>query len=258
MSAAWLAGAWAGVGLAAGIWGGRQRRAAALLAPLLLLGLTLGASLSGTGPLPLAGGPLALPREGAGLLAAAALALWVCLLLADRLDGRELLGIGAVGGAVVLILSSGSPLLYGVSALLGVAALTVRWVTSAPSRATLAAGRVAGTGAAALVAASIVLSPVSADAEPGLVGGLLVVGVLALAAVVPLGGWAAGAVGLLRAPEIAIWLLLLAPAVLLGAFSIPAALPLIGRLDFDHTLLACGLISALWGGAQTLRARPGS
>lgn len=258
MSAAWLAAAWAAVGLAFGTWGGRRRRAAALVAPLLLLGLTLAAARSGTGPRPLAGGPLSLPREGAGLLAASALALWVCLLLADRLDGRELLGIGTVGAAVVLILSTGSPLLFGVAALLGVAALTVRWITAAPSRATLAAGRVAGTGAAALVAASIVLSAVSADAEPGLVGGLLVVGVLALAGVVPLGGWAAGAVGLLRAPEIATWLLLLAPAVLLGAFSIPAALPILGRLDFDHTLLACGLLSAVWGAVQSLRALPGS
>ena len=75
----------------------------------------------------------------------------------SALDGRELLGIGTVGGAVVLLLSTGSPLLFGVAALLAVAALTLRWVTAAPSRATLAAGRIAGTGAAALVAASLLL-----------------------------------------------------------------------------------------------------
>jgi formate hydrogenlyase subunit 3/multisubunit Na+/H+ antiporter MnhD subunit len=88
------------------------------------------------------------------------------------------------------------------------------------------------------------------------VGGLLVVGVLALAAVVPLGGWAAGALADLPAPEIATWLVLLAPAVLLSAFAIPGPLPLLARLAFDHTILTCGLISALWAGVMSLRAGP--
>jgi formate hydrogenlyase subunit 3/multisubunit Na+/H+ antiporter MnhD subunit len=51
-------------------------------------------------------------------------------------------------------------------------------------------------------------------------------------------------------------MLLLAPAVLISAFAMPGALPLVARLAFQHTVLACGLISAVWAGVQTLRAGP--
>ena len=256
MSAAWLAAAWAVVGAVAGLSPRRLRRATALIAPVLLVALSLLTAQGGPRPDQLGGGAVALSREAAGLLSAAGAALWLCLLLAEELDGRELLGIGTVGGAAVLLLSAGTPLLFGVAALLGAAALTLRWVTAAPSRATLAAGRIAGTGAAALVAAGVLLPAVSPDSQPGVVGGLLVVGVIAIAALVPLGGWAAGALVDLRPPEIAVWLLVLAPAVLVSAFSIPGALPLLASLAFEHTLLACGLISALWGGVMSLRAGP--
>ncbi|HBV94423.1 MAG: hypothetical protein ABSC16_08330 [Candidatus Dormibacteria bacterium] len=254
MSAAWLAAAWVIVGAVAGLGPRRLRRATALTAPVLLIALSLLTAQGGPRPDQLGGGAVALPREAAGLLSAAGAALWLCLLLAEELDGRELVGIGTVGGAAVLLLSAGTPLLFGVAALLGAAALTLRWVTAAPSRATLAAGRIAGTGAAALVAAGVLLPAVSPDSQPGVVGGLLVVGVIAITALVPLGGWAAGALVDLRPPEIAVWLLVLAPAVLVSAFSIPGALPLLASLAFEHTLLACGLISAMWGGVMSLRS----
>jgi len=256
VNAAWLAAAWGLVGVAAGLAPPRLRRPAAFAAPLLLAALTLLAVRGGARPDPFLGGGLSLSREAAGLICAGAVALWVCLLLAERLNGRELLALGSVGAAVVVLLSAGSPLLFGVAALLGVGALTLRWVTVAPSRATLATGRVAGMGAAALIAASLLLPAVAPDSQPGMVAGLLVVGVLALAAVVPLGGWAAGALADLRAPEFATWLLLLAPAVLLCAFSMAGVLPLAAGLAFQHTLLVCGLGSAIWAGVQTLRAGP--
>lgn len=257
MNAAWLAGAWAATGIAAGLAPARLRRPAALVAPLLLVVLSLLTPQSGALPEPLGGQGLALPHAAAGVVAAGAAALWFCLLLTESLDGRELIGVGTVGGAVVLLLSTGSPLLFGVAALLAVAALTLRWVATAPTRATLAAGRVAGMGAAALIAASLLLpAAVSPDAQPGVVAGLLAVGVLALAAVVPLGGWAAGALADLPASYFATWLLLLAPAVLLSAFAMAGALPLVAGLAFQHTLLACGLGSAIWAAVQTLRAGP--
>jgi formate hydrogenlyase subunit 3/multisubunit Na+/H+ antiporter MnhD subunit len=256
MNAAWLAAAWAGIGVMAGLGPARLRRPIALIAPLLLVALSIATVQGGARPEELGGGGLALPREAAGLLAASAAALWLCLLLADRLDGRELIGIGTVGGAVVLLLSTGSPLLFGVAAMLAVAALSLRWISVAPGRASLATARVAGTGAAALIAVSLLLPAVSPDGQPGMVGGLLVVGVLALAAVMPLGGWAVGALSDVPAPEIATWLVLLAPAVLLSAFAIPAPLPLLARLAFEHTILACGLISAIWAGVMSLRAGP--
>jgi len=186
MNAAWLAAAWVVVGAIAGLGPRRLRRLTALIAPVLLVALSLLTAQGGPRPDQLGGGAVALPREAAGLLSAAGAALWLCLLLAEELDGRELLGIGAVGGAAVLLLSAGTPLLFGVAALLGAVALTLRWVSAAPSRATLAAGRIAGTGAAALVAAGVLLPAVSPDSQPGVVGGLLVVGVIAIAALVPL------------------------------------------------------------------------
>jgi len=253
MNAAWLAAAWLAVGVVGGLAGARARRPVALVVPLLLVVLSLLATRGGLRPDQLAGGRLSLPREAAGLLSAGAAALWLCLLLAERLDGLEVVTMGAIGAAVVLLLSTGSPLLFAVATMLAVAALSLRWISAAPTRATLAAGRVAGVGAAALVAASVLLPATSPDAQPGLVGGLLAVGVLALAAVVPLGGWAAGSLAELRAPEIAVWLLLIAPAILLSAFSIPADLPLLASLAFQHTILACGLIGALWAGLQSLR-----
>lgn len=254
MNAVWLAAAWAGIGVIAGLGPARLCRPIALLAPLLLVALTIATVQGGARSDGLGG--LALPREAGGLISASATALWLCLLLADRLDGREIIGIGTVGGAVVLLLSTGSPLLFGVAAMLAVAALSLRWISVAPGRASLAAARVAGTGAAALIAVSLLLPAASSGGQPGMVGGLLVVGVLALAAVVPLGGWAVGALADLPAPEIATWLVLLAPAVLLSAFAIPGPLPLLARLAFDHTILVCGLISALWSGAMSLRAGP--
>ena len=256
MSAAWLAAAWALVGVVAALSPRHLRRPVALIAPLVLVALSLLTAKGGTPPDPLGGGGLSLPREGAGLLSASPAAFWLCLLLAERLDGRELLGIGMVGGATVLLLSTGSALLFGIAALLAVAALSLRWIAVAPGRATLAAGRVAGTGAAALVAASLLLPSVSPESQPGMVGGLLVVGVLALAAVVPLGGWASGALAELGASDFGAWLVLLAPAVLLSAFAIPGKLPVLASLAFDHTILTCGLIGAVWAGLMSLRAGP--
>jgi formate hydrogenlyase subunit 3/multisubunit Na+/H+ antiporter MnhD subunit len=246
MNAAWLAAAWVTVGVSAGLGPARLRRPIALVAPLLLVALSIATVRGGAGPAELGGGGLALPREGAGLLTSAAAALWLCLLLTDHL----------VGGAVVLLLSTGSPLLFGVAAVLAVAALSLRWISVAPGRASLATARVAGTGAAALIAVSVLLPAVSPDGQPGLVGGLLVVGVIALTAVVPLGGWAAGALADVPPPEVAAWLVLLAPAVLLSAFAIPGSLPVLARLAFDHTILTCGLISAVWAGVMSLRAGP--
>jgi hypothetical protein len=256
MNVVWLAAAWAGIGVIAGLGPARLRRPVALIAPLLLVALSLATVQGGARPDELGGGGLALPREAAGFLSASAAALWLCLLLADRLDGRELIGIGTVGGAVVLLLSTGSPLLFGVAAMLAVAALSLRWISVAPGRASLAAARVAGTGAAALIAVSLLLPAVSPAGQPGMVGGLLVVGVLALAAVVPLGGWAVGALADVPVPEIATWLVLLAPAVLLSAFAIPGPLPLLARLAFEHTILTCGLISAVWAAVMSLRVGP--
>jgi hypothetical protein len=254
----WLAAAWLVLGaLGAALHGvPRLRLGVALSTPAALLLLCLLSPRVGAAPAPLLGASPALGREAVGLLVAATAAIWLVLLLSESLDGMEVLGIGAVGGATVLLLGARSPLLFGVAALLGVAALYLRWQLAAPDRSSLATGRVGGIGAVALLAASILLpvSPDSAAAGP-LVAGLLATGVMALVALVPLGGWAAGAMGMLRAPEIAIWLLLLAPAVLLSAATFGAGLPPVARLEFDHALLGFGLASGLWAGAMALRSR---
>ncbi len=150
MSAAWLAAIWLCVGTAAGLISRRLggRRAVSVVALLLLAGAVLLATRSGAGRSPLIDTGSYLSREGGGLLVAAAVALALCLLLAETVDGFEVVGIGAVGAAVVLVVSTTSPLLYGVAAFLAVMALSLRWMAAAPGAATLAAGRVAGVGAA--------------------------------------------------------------------------------------------------------------
>ena len=193
MSVAWLAGAWLAVAVGAALASRRPslRRPAALAGPAILVVLCLLAARAGTSPHPLAEAPPALSREGVGLLVAAAAAIWVCLLFSESLDGRELLGVAAVGGATTVLLGARSPLLFGVAALCGVAALTLSWVRASPGRGTLAAGRVAGSGAAALIGASIFL-PVTAQGDAGaeiagMAAGLLAVGLIAMVALVPLG-----------------------------------------------------------------------
>jgi hypothetical protein len=261
MTLPWLAVGWLGVGALTGLarqWP-RLRRPIALVAAATLVVLTLLTPTRGTGLEPLGAGPADLSREGAGLLIAALVGLGVCVALSVRLDGVEVVGIGAAGAAAVLVVGARSPLLFGVGALLAATALALRWISAAPGRSTMAAGRVTGAGAAALLGASIFL-PLGSQPGPtadavGMVAGLLSAGLAGTVALVPVGGWAAGAMAELRAPEAAIWLLLLAPAVTLSAVAIPAELPLLARLDIEHTLLVCGLLSAGWAGIQALRAR---
>ncbi len=264
MSLPWLAGIWLVAGVAAGLFGRgpHSRRAAALISLAVLAVACALTERVGATPHPLSGASPALSREGAGLLTASAVALWLCLLLADRVEGREVLMLGAAGGAVALLLGAGSPLLLGVAALLAVAALTLRWLAVAPGRAGLAAGRVAGTGAAALLAASVFL-PVTAPGSTGapavgMAAGLIAAGVVALAGLVPLGGWVAGAMGVLAPTDAAGWLVLVVPATLVASGALTGALPLVGRLAVEHTLLTCGLISAVWAGLQAIRARSGA
>jgi hypothetical protein len=259
VNAAWLATVWLVGGTAAGLISRRLggRRAVGAIAVLLLAGASLLTLRAGAGRSPLIDTGPYLSREAGGLLAAAAAALALCLLLAERVDGLEVVGVGAVGAAVVLVVSTTSPLLYGVAALLAVMALSLRWMASAPGPATLAAARVAGVGAASLIAASVFL-PVSSQevptrAGPALVGGLLVTGVITLVALVPVGGWVAGAVARLRAVDIATWQFLIAPAMLITAALIPTSLPGSGRLAFRDTILVAGLLSAIWAGVQSLR-----
>ncbi|HYA00795.1 MAG TPA: hypothetical protein VEK76_10650 [Candidatus Binatia bacterium] len=260
MSVTWLAGLWllvAALSGASGRWP-RFRLALSLGGLPLLAVLCLLTSQSGDTPNPLSGAAPVLSREAAGLMVAAAVALWLCLLLSDPGERPELPGIGVVGGAAVLLLGAGSPLLFAVAVLLAVGGLSLRWIAVAPGRATLAAGRVAGTGAAALLAAAIFLpvTPQEGANTPaaGFVGALLVTGLIAITALVPLGGWAAGAMSRLEPVEAATWLLLLAPALLVAFVAVPQGLPAIGRQAFQHTLLACGLLSVLWAGAQALRS----
>ncbi len=264
MTLPWLAVSWLGVGTIAGLsrrWPG-WRRPAATLAPAVLVALTLLTPNREALLEPLASGPPVLSREAAGLLVAALVALTICVALGATLDGVEVAAIGVMGSATVLVVGARSPLLFGAGALVAVAVLAVRWITATPGRATMATGRVAGAAAAALLAASILL-PLPPQQGPtqdaaGMVGGLLAAGLAGTLALVPVGGWAAGAMGELRASEAGAWLILLAPAIALSAVAIPAELPLVARLDVEHTLLVCGLLSAGWAGIQALRARRGA
>jgi hypothetical protein len=141
----------------------------------------------------------------------------------------------------------------------GVAVVAVRWIAAAPSRGTLAAGRVAGMGAAALLAAATFLptslGPV-VDVRTTVAGALLASGVGALLALVPLGGWAASAAGGVRGTDLALWTVLLAPAVLLSAGAALPALPAPTQNAFATDLLVLSLLSGIYSSVQAVRAQP--
>ncbi len=82
---------------------------------------------------------------------------------------------------------------------------------------------------------------------------MLAIGMAALLAVYPLGGWAAGLLGSLRPLDVAPWLVLIVPAVLLIAERIPGGVLGDGVPVFEHLLLLIGLGSAVWGGVWAVR-----
>jgi hypothetical protein len=143
----------------------------------------------------------------------------------------------------------------GLALTAAIATLALRWIGQAPGKSTLAAGRIAGTGTAALIAASpfLPLTGFTSGDRPIVVAALLATGVAALLAVYPLGGWAAGIIGAVRPSDVAPWLVLLVPVVLIIAERIPGGVLGDGSPVFEHVLLVVGLGSAAWGGLWAVR-----
>jgi hypothetical protein len=256
-----LAGVWVVGGLAAALLGPlRRRRRLAWTVPAIAGLCALAVSTTAPWPGPAAsaryGASFALGRPGAGLLVAAGIALALTLALAPRLDGGEVLTACAAGAACAVALAATVAIVWSVAIAIAVATISVRWITTAPHRATLAAGRIAGLGAAALIAAAAFLPGAgpTLDARTALAGGCLAAGVSALLALIPLGGWAAASTGLVRGADVAPWALLVAPTVLLGSLALMPGLPPGARNPFANVLLVMGLVSALWGGLMALRS----
>lgn len=261
MNAWWLTAAWAVLGIGACVVLPRlRRRRATALAPLIAAWLGTLAATSGGWPGPLAStsgaGSLTLAREGMGLLLVAGTSAGLTLVLSPSIDGVEALTVGLVGAAAVVMLGSTVPVLWAGAVAVAVAVVAMRWITAAPGRPTLAAARIVALGAAALAAAATLLPAASAGSvsRATVAGILLAAGVCALLAVVPLGGWATAAGGALRGGDLAPWLLVLAPAVLLSAAAIVPSLTQDARTPFADALLGLGLSSAIFGGVQACRA----
>lgn len=256
------AGVWGGCGiLAAVLLRMLRRRRLTWLAPAVagLLALAVRVSDHWPGPTSTAGygASLVLGHPAVGLLAGAGVALAATLLLSPRLDGSEVVAAGLVGAAAVVVLASTVPIVWSVAVAAAACTLAVRWIAAAPGRASLAAGRIAGIGAAALLAAAAFLPGAgpAIDTRSALAGGLLAGGICAELGLVPLGGWAAAAVGAVRAADLAPWLMLLAPALL---FSTGILLPVLApgsRTPLANTLLGLGLVTAIFSAAQALRDR---
>ncbi|HET9051301.1 MAG TPA: hypothetical protein VFO60_06320 [Candidatus Dormibacteraeota bacterium] len=262
MSPLALAGVWVAAGVA-GASGMRTRRARRLagLAPLVAgaLGiLTTTGSTAGPFASVRFGGDLALGRPELGLLVAVGPAVALTLVLAPHLDGGEVLAVCLAGAASVVALASTHPVIWGLALAVGVGAVTLRWISVAPSRATLSAARVAGLGVAALLGAAVLL-PVLAtpsDVRAAIAGALLAAGIALVLGLAPVGGWAAGVGATVRGADLASWAFVLVPAVLLAA---RAAVGWLGGRSADafaETLLALGLLSAVYGGLHALLARP--
>ena len=252
-----IAAGWLALGLVASAV--LRRRTARLVAIVPLVGavLTFFAARSSAAAVPLGGlsGITGLDRAGQGVLIAAALSMVLVILLQPSIDPAIGRSIGVVGAAAVVAMSSSNPLVTGLVLTAAVATLVLRWIGQSPGRMTLAAGRVAGTGTAAIVAASplLPLTGFTTGDRPVVVAALLATGVAALLAVYPLGGWAAGIMRTLRPVEIAPWLILLVPVVLVIAERIPGGVLGTGTPVFEHVLLVAGLGSAVWGGIWAVR-----
>jgi hypothetical protein len=196
-----------------------------------------------------------LDRAGQGVLVAAGLSMTLVILLQPSIDVSVGRTVGIVGAAATIAMASSDPLITALALTAAVATLVLRWIGQSPGRATLAAGRVTGTGTAALIAASplLPLAGFTTGDRPIVVGALLATGVAALLAVYPLGGWAAGIMASLRPLDIAPWLILLVPVVLLIGERIPGGGLGDGSPVFEHVLLVVGLGSAVWGGIWAVR-----
>ncbi len=259
MNAVVVASVWAGAGFLTAMLVRvfRFRRLAVLVPVAGVLAAVFVPSGPGHSSVVLAQSGLTLDRAALGLIRAGGSSLALVLVLAPRLDGREALTYGLVGAMATVALATGSPVVWPVVLLAAVGLIGLRWISAAPSRATLAAARVPGAGAAALLGAApfLPLVGVISGPRPEIAASLLAVGVASLLALMPLGGWAAGALGTLRGTEVAPWVVLLAPSVLVVAERIPAATPAAAD-HFGRILLVAGTISALFHAFQALRAGP--
>jgi hypothetical protein len=252
MSPLVIAAVWVGLGGAAALLPRRRYARWVAIVPLAGAGLTLLAARSLTPAVPLGGlsAITGLDRGGQGMLVVAGVSMALVIVLQPAVDVSLGRTIGVVGAAATLAMASSDPLVTALALTAAVGTLALRWTGQAPGRATLAAGRVAGSGTAALIAASplLPLSGFTSGARPVVVAALLAAGVASLLAVYPLGGWAAGIVGSLRPLELAPWLVLVVPVVLLLAERIPGGVLGDGVPLFEHVLLVLGLGSGLWGG----------
>lgn len=252
MSPLAVAAVWAGAGIAGGALLPQLRlRRLGVLVPLAGLAVVLPVSLaSATVPGSAAPAALGLDRVSQGLIAAAAGSLAATLLLTPSIDAAQLRTIGLTAAAVVVALASGNAIVWSVALVGGLCVLALRWIATTPGRATFTAGRVAVPGAAALLAAAPFLPVVGVltGARPVLASGLLACGIAAIAGLLPLGGWAIGALTTVAAADSAVWAVLLAPAVLLSALRLEPALPTLALTYFEGILTVLGLASALWHG----------
>ncbi|MEO8898056.1 MAG: hypothetical protein ABI352_10535 [Candidatus Dormibacter sp.] len=235
----------------------RHRRRLAALVPLAaavaaFLTLGGGADLAAVA----APGGLLLGRPAGGLVLVCALSTTVCMVLSPPPDGGEILVVGACGALSAVALATGSPLVWGVCFVGGMALFGVRWVAASPARSTLAAARVGTLSAAVLLAAAPFLPVDIATVLPRahLAGALLAAGVAAGFGLLPLGGWVTGGARLVRGAALAPWALLLLPALLLSTQPLQNVLPTDARTTVGFLLLPAGAFSAAWSAVQGVLA----
>lgn len=261
MSPLAVAAVWAGTGIAGGALLPQLRlRRLGILVPVAGLAVVLTVSLA-SAAVPGSAAPVALSldRVSQGLIAAAAGSLAATLLLAPSIEAAQLRTIGLAAAAVVVALASNNAIVWSVALVGSLCVLALRWIATSPGRATFTAGRAAVPGAAALLGAAAFLPVVGVltGARPVLASGLLACGIAAIAGLLPLGGWAIGALTTVAAADSAVWVVLLAPAVLLSALRLEPVLPPLALSYFEGILTVLGLATALWQGiiAQRLAGR---
>ncbi len=252
MNALGVAGLWLGTGLLAAALLPRLRLRR--LAPIVFVVAAAGAVAVHPGDWlgPFAGSPgsvLSLGRASAGLICAVALSMALIWATAPPAEAGKIVAAAVTGAAVVIFSSATEPLVWAVAVVVAVMAVSLCWLMAQPGRATLAAARIAGVGAVVCLSVTPFwpITDKNPNAVANLLFGWLLAGALcALLALVPLGGWALASLRALRSVEASLWLVLVAPALLLAGTTLHSGMPDQSNTIIDSVLVVAGLASALW------------
>ena len=199
---------------------------------------------------------LILTRGDAGVITLSSFAVALLIVIAPQSTTWDVAFICTTAAAAVFMLSAQSPLIFGAAALAAIFLLSVRWLSIAPGRATLAAGRVPAMGAALVLAAAVFMpvSPYLNGARAEFLAAVMILAAVAMSG--SIFGWLHSSLSTLPAASAAPWPFFMLPAVLLSLTRIGDSFPSDARVLLLHWLMIAGLVSAIWNAINSITAAP--